>query len=179
MLPRRIRFPNICFFNVSGSRGNHRLGSKREQVPSSGRRTLSLSLTTEVNMTYPDCEVAVGSSSGCHSDPSICWSADFRNRFATLDNLIRSFFDSLLHPTALSGFSGTGGVCTSRQTLLTVNLAASALITRHRPFALSRAPSNRICVDSAIVAVLALNGLEDQKIVNIYVVSTDVVISVR
>ncbi|KAI6161821.1 hypothetical protein EDD17DRAFT_647418 [Pisolithus thermaeus] len=112
-----------------------------------------------------------------HRDPSICWSADFRNRFATLDNLIRSFFDSLLHPTALSGFSGTGGVCTSRQTLLTVNLAASALITRHRPFALSRAPSNRICVDSAIVAVLALNGLEDQKIVNIYVVCWEVFFS--
>ncbi|KAI6161823.1 hypothetical protein EDD17DRAFT_1896751 [Pisolithus thermaeus] len=93
-------------------------------------------------------------------------SADFRSRFSRLDNLIQNFFNSLPHPATLSRSFGTGDGYISRQMLLVVNLIAYAQITLHRPFALSHAPSNRICVDSAIRAVQALNGLEDQKIVN-------------
>ncbi|KAI6126511.1 hypothetical protein F5141DRAFT_341871 [Pisolithus sp. B1] len=99
-------------------------------------------------------------------DPPISQSADFRNRFTTLDNLIQNFFNSLPHPATLSRSPGTGGTYTSRQMLLIVNLAALAQITLHRPFALAHAPSNRRCVDGAIRAVQALNGLEDPKIMN-------------
>ncbi|KAI6141897.1 hypothetical protein BKA82DRAFT_1002991 [Pisolithus tinctorius] len=101
-----------------------------------------------------------------HRDPSISQSNDFRSRFATLDNLIQNFFNSVLHLATSFRSSGSGGTYNSRQILLTVNLAALAQITLHRPFASSHTPSNRRCVDSAIRAVHALNGLNDLKIMN-------------
>ncbi|KAI6100933.1 hypothetical protein EDD16DRAFT_431087 [Pisolithus croceorrhizus] len=101
-----------------------------------------------------------------HRYPPISQSADFRSRFTTLDNLIQKFFSGLPHPATLSRSPGTGGAYASRQMLLIVNLAALAQITLHRPFASLHAPSNRRCVDSAIRAVQALNGLEDPKIMN-------------
>lgn len=50
--------------------------------------------------------------------------------------------------------------------LLIVNLTALAQITLHRPFVLPYASFSRSCVESAIRAVQALNGLEDPKIMN-------------
>lgn len=101
-----------------------------------------------------------------HRDPSISQSNDFRSRFTTLDNLIQNFFNSVLHLATSFRSSGSGGTYNSRQILLTVNLAALAQITLHCLFASSHAPSNRRCVDSAIRAVHALNGLNDLKIMN-------------
>ncbi|KAI5984046.1 hypothetical protein EDD15DRAFT_1810245 [Pisolithus albus] len=114
-----------------------------------------------------------------HKDPSISQSADFRSRFTTLDNFIHKFLNSLPHPATLSRSSGTGSPYTSRQMVLVINLAALAQISLHRPFALVHAPSNRRCVDSAIRAVEALNGLEDPRVMNpICVVSWGVFFSV-
>ncbi|KAI6039933.1 hypothetical protein EDC04DRAFT_1589553 [Pisolithus marmoratus] len=101
-----------------------------------------------------------------HRDQSISQSTDFHSRFTTLDNLIQNFFSSLPRPAILRRSSGSGGAYSSQQILLTVSLAALARITLHRPFALSYAPSNRKCVESAIRAVQALNGLGDLKIMN-------------
>lgn len=114
-----------------------------------------------------------------HRDPPISQSADFRSRFTTLDNFIHRFLNSLPHPATLSRSSGTGSPYTSRQMVLVINLAALAQISLHRPFALVHAPSNRRCVDSAIRAVEALNGLEDPRVMNpICVVSWGVFFSV-
>ncbi|KAI6011982.1 hypothetical protein PISMIDRAFT_655539 [Pisolithus microcarpus 441] len=113
-------------------------------------------------------------------DSSISRSAGFCSRFTTLDNLIQNFFISLPHPATLPRSPGTGGAYTSQQILLVVNLAALARITLHCPFALLHVPSNRVCVETAIRAVQALNGMEAPKIMNpICVVSRDVVISDR
>ncbi|KAI5990309.1 hypothetical protein F5J12DRAFT_897748 [Pisolithus orientalis] len=107
-------------------------------------------------------------SSGRHTrlQPPTIESNDFRSRFTTLDNLIQNFFNSVLHLATSFRSSGSGGTYNSRQILLTVNLAALAQITLHCLFASSHAPSNRRCVDSAIRAVHALNGLNDLKIMN-------------
>ncbi|KIK11504.1 hypothetical protein PISMIDRAFT_19467 [Pisolithus microcarpus 441] len=101
-----------------------------------------------------------------YRDPSISQSAGFRSRFTTLDNLIQNFFSSLPHPATLSRSPGTGGAYTSQQMLLVVNLAALAQITLHCPFALLHVPSNKVCVETAIRAVQALNGMENPKIMN-------------
>ncbi|KIK22505.1 hypothetical protein PISMIDRAFT_680076 [Pisolithus microcarpus 441] len=101
-----------------------------------------------------------------YRDSSISQSAGFCSRLTTLDNLIQNFFSSLPYPATLSRSPGTGGAYTSQQMLLVVNLTALAQITLHCPFALMHVPSNRVCVESAIRAVQALNGMEDQKIMN-------------
>ncbi|KAI6163462.1 hypothetical protein EDD17DRAFT_1507185 [Pisolithus thermaeus] len=60
----------------------------------------------------------------------------------------------------------TGGTYSSRQMLLIVNLTTLAQITLHRSFVLPYASFSRRCVESAIRAVQALNGLEDPRIMN-------------
>ncbi|KIK11417.1 hypothetical protein PISMIDRAFT_690365, partial [Pisolithus microcarpus 441] len=101
-----------------------------------------------------------------YRDPSISQSAGFCSRFTTLNNLIQNFFSSLPHPATLPRSPGTGGAYTSQQMLLVVNLVALAQITLHCPFALLHVPSNRVCVETAIRAVQALNGMENQKIMD-------------
>ncbi|KIK22493.1 hypothetical protein PISMIDRAFT_651638 [Pisolithus microcarpus 441] len=115
-----------------------------------------------------------------YRDSSISQSAGFCSRFTTLDNLIQNFFISLPHPATLPRSPGTGGAYTSQQMLLVVNLTALAQITLHCPFALLHAPSNRVCVETAIRAAQALNGIENPKITNpICIVSRDVAIGDR
>lgn len=99
-----------------------------------------------------------------YRDSSISQSADFLSRFTTLDNFIQNFFNYLA--ATLLTPSGTGGAYTSEQILLVMNLAALAQITLHCPLALSHAPSNRLCVETAIRALQALNGIENAKITN-------------
>ncbi|KIK11479.1 hypothetical protein PISMIDRAFT_690333 [Pisolithus microcarpus 441] len=101
-----------------------------------------------------------------YRDSSISQSDDFLSRFTTLDNFIQNFLNSLPHPATLSRSPGTGGAYTSQQMLLVVNLAALAQITLHCPFALFHVPSNRVCVETAIRAVQALNEMENPKIMN-------------
>lgn len=168
MVPTGIRFPNFYLRNVSGPRGEHCLGSKREQVPFSGRHTPSLPLTTEVNVIYVFRlqGETVSSFDGCHSDPSISHSASFCSRFTTLDNPIQNFFNSLPHPATSSRSPRTGGAYASQQMFLVVNLAALSQITLRCPLALLHVPSNKVCVETAVRAVRALNGIENPKIMN-------------
>ncbi|KAL4067480.1 hypothetical protein V8B97DRAFT_1873619 [Scleroderma yunnanense] len=99
-------------------------------------------------------------------DPSISQTADFRNRFCSLDSTTQNVFAGLPHPATLSTSAGTGNQYSVRQLLLTVNLIALAQITLHRPFVSSSASSHRRCIDSALRAAQGLNGLGDLVIVN-------------
>ncbi|KAI5985745.1 hypothetical protein EDD15DRAFT_2373844 [Pisolithus albus] len=101
-----------------------------------------------------------------YRDPSVSQSTGFCSQFTTLNNMIRNFLSGLPNPATLPGSPGTEGAYTSQRMLLVVNLAALAQITLHCPLALSHAPSNSVCVETAIRAVQALNGMEDPKIMN-------------
>ncbi|KAI5984039.1 hypothetical protein EDD15DRAFT_2375597 [Pisolithus albus] len=98
--------------------------------------------------------------------PSISHSASFCSRFTTLDNPIQNFFNSLPHPATSSRSPRTGGAYASQQMFLVVNLAALSQITLRCPLALLHVPSNKVCVETAVRAVRALNGIENPKIMN-------------
>ncbi|KIJ64869.1 hypothetical protein HYDPIDRAFT_28223 [Hydnomerulius pinastri MD-312] len=83
----------------------------------------------------------------------------------TTHNLIQRFCASLPHSSSISIPPGTLQP-NSRQAILTIALAALAQITLHRPLAPTHEPSNNRCVEAALLAVSALDGLSDPGFMN-------------
>jgi hypothetical protein len=96
-----------------------------------------------------------------HEDPTVGQSPAFRSRFATLGNLIQWFSASLPPPSSIIIAPGIIQPSNARQVLLTINLTALAQITLHRTFAPTHAPSNKRCIEGALHAVRALDGVSD------------------
>jgi hypothetical protein len=95
------------------------------------------------------------------ADPTVGQSPAFRSRFATLGNLIQWFSASLPPPSSIIIAPGIIQPSNARQVLLTINLTALAQITLHRTFAPTHAPSNKRCIEGALHAVRALDGVSD------------------